>query len=138
MAKTGRATKYTPETIKAIIDVIRVGGSDTDACLMAGVSQETFYTWMKTKLEFSEQVTGARAQGKIERIARIRKHGAKDWRADAWYLERRYPEEYAQQLIIKVTPEQKKVLDRFGKTASEVFEELIQNLNTAATEVTHE
>jgi transposase-like protein len=129
MAKRGRSTKYTPDTVKTIIDTIRVGGSDVDACARAGIHQDTFYSWMKQHSDFSEQVTRARWDSKIERIARIRKHGENDWRADAWYLERRWPEEFAQQLIVKVTSEQASILKKHGLTASEAFEKLIQSLN---------
>lgn len=127
MAKRGRKTLYTPETVKTIVDTIRIGGSDVDACARGGITQETFYQWMK-KAEFSEQVIRARYDGKLQRIARINKAGATDWRADAWYLERRWPEEYAQQLIIKITPEQAKILNAAGLTPGAAFEAIIQQI----------
>lgn len=127
----GRHTKLTPETLKTILETVRVGGSDLDACNRAGIQQSTFYRWMQENKEFSEQVTRARVDGKIQRIARISKAGATDWRADAWYLERRWPEEYAQHFIIKVTPEQAAILKEYGKTPAEAFEELIKKAKAA-------
>lgn len=123
-------SKRTPETVKTITETIRVGGSDVDACIRAGISQETFYQWMKIA-DFSEQVNRARVDGKIARIARIKKHGEADWRADAWYLERRWPQEYAQQLIIKVTPEQATALKKHNMTASELWDKMMQELANA-------
>lgn len=127
--KAGRRTKYTPDTIKAILDAIKVGGSDVDACAHAGISQDTFYEWMNSKSEFSEQVTRARTDGKLARIGRIVQAGVKgDWRADAWYLERRWPEEYAQQLVIKVAPADLELVRSMGfNTAAEAWQALIDN-----------
>lgn len=123
-----RKSKYTPELVKDIYDVIRTGGTDYDACIFAGIDQATFYRWLHEKSEFNEQVTRARVEGKIQRIARIKKHGEHDWRADAWYLERRWPDEYAQHLIIKVSPEHNEVLKKHGLTAGEAWELLMQDL----------
>lgn len=44
---TGRRTKCTPETIKAIADNIILGLSNRDACLSVGISEATFYGWMQ-------------------------------------------------------------------------------------------
>lgn len=123
----GRKTKLTPELLKQILDVIAVGGTDKDAYTVAGISHETFYDWMK-QAEFSAKVTGARAKGKVLRIGRIKKHGETDWRADAWYLERRWPEEYAQQLIVKVSPDDLALLKQMGfATASDAWAALMDN-----------
>lgn len=125
MATRGRKTLLTPETVKELVNVIAAGGTDKDAYTYVGISAETFYSWMK-KSEFSEQIIRARAQSKVRRIARIAKAGETDWRADAWYLERRYPEEYAQHLIVKLTPEQAAALAKIGVSAGDVLEQFIQ------------
>lgn len=129
--RTGRKGKYTPELVAEIVGVIRIGGTDADACARAEISSETFYEWMREKAGFADEVTRARANGKLERIARIKEHGKDDWRADAWYLERRYPQEFAQQLVIKVTPLQAATLEKLGLgSPSEAFEQFIQALST--------
>lgn len=51
-----------------------------------------------------------------------------DWRAAMEYLKRRDPENWADVLILKVTPEQLDVLKRFGLTPTDAFSKLIQNL----------
>lgn len=117
--------KNTPDRIKDIVNVIGVGGTDKDAYTVAGISAETFYEWMKDP-SFSEQITRARAQGKVARLARIRQHGAKDWRADAWYLERRYPDEYAQHLIVKLTADQYAVLKKAGLKPDDAFAQFVE------------
>jgi hypothetical protein len=116
--------KNTPDRIKTILEVIGVGGTDKDAYTVAGISAETFYEWMKQP-SFSEQVQCARAQGKVERLKRIKNHAGKDWRADAWYLERRYPDEYAQHLIIKATPSQAAMFKAEGLTLDEAWAQFV-------------
>lgn len=123
----GRKTKYTPDLLKQILDVIAVGGTDKDAYTVAGIHADTFYEWMK-RPEFSEKIMGARVKGKLLRIGRIKKHGEVDWRADAWYLERRWPEEYAQQLIVKVSADDLALLKKMGfHTPAEAWQALMDN-----------
>lgn len=130
----GRKSKYTPDTVKRLTDAIRLGGSDRDACVFAGISEDTLANWRKTKPDFSESIDRARMDGKLQRIGRIKKHGENDWRADAWYLERRWPEEYAQTYIIKVTTEDAATLKKAGLTASEAWQQLMQELANADAE----
>ncbi len=100
MAKRGRKTLFTPELVKLIIDAIKIGGTDADACARAGINDGTFYRWMNEKKEFYDDITRARVDGKLARIGRIAKAGSNgDWRADAWFLEHRYPDEYAQKRL---------------------------------------
>lgn len=110
----GAKGKYNASVLKEIATAIETGGSDIDACTMAGISKETFYNWLNEKPDFVDLVTRARTLGKMKRIERITNHAAIDWRADAWYLERRWPEEFAQTLIIKVDPADLALLKRMG------------------------
>lgn len=98
MAKPGRKTKYTPETVAKIVQAIKTGATYQLACQYAGISHETFAQWMKHKPEFSEAVKESEGAGAIELLARIRKEAAEGtWQAAAWILERRYPEMYGRQ-----------------------------------------
>lgn len=98
MAKSGRKTKYTPETIAKIVQAIRTGATYQLACQYAGIHHDTFYEWMKTKTEFSEAVKEAEGAGAVELLARIKKEAAEGtWQAAAWILERRHPEMYGRQ-----------------------------------------
>jgi len=91
----GRRTKYTPETVERILQAVRVGSTDEHAAEYGGVDGSTFYRWLNSKSEFCDAVTRAKAEARTQSLARIRKAGADgDWRADAWFLERRYPQDY--------------------------------------------
>ena len=126
----GRSTKYTPETVAEIVKAIREGCSQDDAALLAGVSRTTFYAWVSEKPEFSDAVEKAHADFKRANVAAIRAAGmkAKDgkldgsWQANAWLLERKYPEEFAQKRQITVKLELVERLQKHGLSASDALE----------------
>lgn len=126
--KRGRKGKYTPEIVKEILTVISIGGSDKDAYEYAGINADTFYMWIKRHPEFAEQVTRERLKGKVSMIRSIREQGKNDWRANAWYLERRYPQEFAQQMVIRVEPADLAVLKQLGfATPAEAWLAFMEN-----------
>lgn len=86
--------KYSPAKIKEITDFLAQGMSREDSWCLAGISEATFYEWMK-RPEFSESVLRAEKTCKQRNVVRIQNAGRKDWRASAWWLERKHPEEYA-------------------------------------------
>lgn len=96
----GRPTKYNPETVKKIVDSIRVGATFHLACAYAGITEETFSQWRKKYSEFSDAVKEAEGAGAVGWLAKIEK-AANDgvWQAAAWKLERRYPNDYGRTVI---------------------------------------
>lgn len=96
--------KLTKELIQEISTVINDGGSNEDAAIIAGINRTTFYEWLAIAddkpnsiyADFSDAVKTAKVKRKLRRTARI-EAAAKEgnWQADAWYLERVYPEEFA-------------------------------------------
>lgn len=86
--------KWSPQIIKAICEHIEMGVSNKDAAALEGISEDTFYAWMK-KVEFSEPLKKARLKDKARSVKLITKAGLTKWQANAWKLERSYPEEYA-------------------------------------------
>jgi transposase len=96
----GRPTKYTPETAKKITDAIRVGATFRLACAYAGVSEDTFARWRERYADFADMLREAEGQGAVGWLAKIEKAANDgDWKAGAWKLERRYPQEYGRQVI---------------------------------------
>lgn len=86
--------KYTPETIKSICGSIEKGIGRVDACAMADISYETFTKWM-LRPEFVEAIKKAEAECKGRNIMIIQKAAMTTWQAAAWWLERKFPDEYA-------------------------------------------
>lgn len=58
----GRPTVRTPKVRKAIEESIEKGASDKAAFLSAGISESTFYDWVRDDPEFSEAIAQARAR----------------------------------------------------------------------------
>ncbi len=97
-------TKFTPETVNAILAGIRAGLSLRLAAEAAGVSETTFHQWQRgefprgadrdLKVQFSEQLTRAKGESARRLTALISSAAVEDWRAAAWLLERRFPADY--------------------------------------------
>lgn len=89
--------KYGKEITDQLVELIAGGMKREDSCDMIGINQDTFYAWLKDKRkpEFSEAIKKAEMACKQRNIARIQNASKKNWQAAAWWLERKYPEEFA-------------------------------------------
>lgn len=103
----GRSSKLTPETQQKIITAISAGAYLETAAAHGSISETTFYRWLQegeqstsgAKREFWEAVKKAEADAELMRLARISKAGQEgSWQADAWYLERRYPNRWGKRV----------------------------------------
>lgn len=90
----GKPSKYTPERVKAILQAIEVGAPYRHAAAAAGIDEDTFTNWKKRHAEFSDAVKEAEAKAITGRLARIRLAEPDHWQAAAWWLERKYPQEF--------------------------------------------
>lgn len=108
--KGGARTKLTPELQEQLCKLLQVGITIEDACAEVGISDRVFHKWQARALErnerlyvqFFQAVVQAKARSKIRSVLRIDKAALKDWRADAWLLERRFPEEFGKRDQVKV------------------------------------
>jgi transposase len=99
----GRPTKLTPEAQKAILAFISVGAPVHVACAAAGINKDTYFHWLKLsesgRSEFKafqaavEQANATAVIKNVRTISRAAQGGA--WQAAAWWLERRFPDEWA-------------------------------------------
>jgi transposase-like protein len=92
--RTGRRTKYTPETVRTICEWIERGMNYKSACALAGVSETTFWNWREKYPEFVQAIEEASAKLKAWHVMNIRRHSDTNWRASTWLLEHTFPEEY--------------------------------------------
>ena len=86
--------KYTPEITAAICKNLNNGNNRTDTCVLVGICYDTFIEWQK-KPEFTEAIKKAEAECKSRNIQIIQKAAITTWQAAAWWLERKYKDEYA-------------------------------------------
>ncbi len=98
--------KYSEELTAEICKYISAGNTQKDAAILADISEETFYQWQRPlnkdgtvnadfHAEFTESLKKAEQQCKARNIAFVQKAAEKSWQAAAWYLERKYHNEYA-------------------------------------------
>lgn len=55
MAKVGRPTVMTKETIRKLEEVFAIGGSDSEACFYADISKESLYAYCRKHPEFTDR-----------------------------------------------------------------------------------
>src|SRR5229473_4393248 len=100
--KMGRPSLLNDQLIAEFCDALRVSGSIESAIIMSGIGRSTYYR-LKGKVResggneqqrrFFQAVHKAESQIKMMREHQLSKHFEKDWRAIAWWLERKCPNE---------------------------------------------
>lgn len=86
--------------VPVILDHIRNGSFIAEACEAAGLDKSTFRKWRKEDPALFPLLKKAKAEQLASMIANIKQAGQKEWAANAWYLERRYPEKFAKKTIV--------------------------------------
>jgi hypothetical protein len=104
---TGRPTKRTPTVEETIIEAVRKGLTYRLAAMSAGIAHDTLREWLKAGDEgderfvaFSAAVRKAEADGAAANLEYI--NTAQDWRARAWILEHRHPEDFGTKSKVEV------------------------------------
>lgn len=94
--------KYSDEITTEICKYLQAGNNQEDSAVLAGINPDTFYTWKKEKPDFSEAIKKAERKCKARNIAFVQQAAEKSWQAAAWYLERKYHDEYALKNISEI------------------------------------
>ena len=98
----GNKTRLTKEIGKKICQLVAQGNYPSSACEQVGVPNSTFFGWLKrgesTQEEPYHSFAGAlrMAESISESSAIAEIVESTDWRARAWFLERRYPDRWSQ------------------------------------------
>ena len=90
--------KYTDETIQRVVEAIEHGATYELASHYAGITYETFRTWLHDKAAFSDRVKAAEGVAAMKWLTLIDLAAVDNWQAAAWKLERRYPSMYGRQV----------------------------------------
>ena len=152
MAKRGRKPflEYEPSIAERLIEALRSGVSIHDACAYVGISQDTYFNWIRRGqtgkeidslyLKFFNEATRARVSGRVGAASVVRiaalgdsKRGIKpDVNAAMWYLERQDPATWGRKdmlIALGLDGQQLKQLkqqaDSAGIDLSEVFEAML-------------
>ena len=107
----GRHGKLTPELQETILKYIEAGNYAKHACQAVGISEKTYYEWLKKGEnakrttnrygEFSKSIKESQAKAIIRNVTIVNK-AAKDgdWKAAMTWLERTQPEHYSRREYI--------------------------------------
>lgn len=89
------------ERERIILEATAKGVSREGAAKMAGISVRTLHNRMADDAEFAERVWQKEASMEQTALDAIRLAwaDAKNWTAAAWFLERRYPQNYAKRIV---------------------------------------
>lgn len=101
--------EYVQEKIELICKAIKSGLTINNAARAAGVNPNTYYVWKKKGeagiepwASYWERVQLAIHQGEAVLANRIATASQDDWRAAAWMLERRHPENWSKQTEVNL------------------------------------
>ncbi len=96
--RRGRPDKLTPEVQAKIVAAIVAGNFRDVAARCAGIGVRTLRTWLargkagdKKYRDFRHALMEAEGAAEINALALVRGAAEKDWRAAAWFLERKFP-----------------------------------------------
>ena len=117
--KVGQPTKYSPEILQRTKELIELGLNYADVCDSLGISRETFSQWRKRYPEYADTVRIANVKVKEISLKSLRVGEMKDWKAAAWRLERRWPEEYREKKEIEIKEQPILIDDIMGDTNEE-------------------
>ena len=112
MAKCGRRPVLNEIKRREILAILAVGCSRRTAANYVGCSVSTIQNTAERDPKFAEDLRHAEHQSEIAYLKNIQKAARKEqyWRAAAWALERRNPEEYARRGPDVITVDQIRLL----------------------------
>jgi len=123
----GRISKYTPERVERIINALRAGNTRGAACHYGGIDHDTLLNWTKRYSEFSEAVSRAEGDAEVAHVANIAKASREgDWRASAWWLERRRHEDWGRKDRINIVHIIRQMAEEQGLSTQETAEALAE------------
>ena len=109
-------SKLTRELIEKAVKIIERGNYDKVAIDILGINKGTWYAWMKQgeidankgvnslKAEFFNSIKKAEAAAIDRNLSIIQKAAMEgNWQASAWYLERKYPEQWGKRDNVNLT-----------------------------------
>jgi hypothetical protein len=96
--KKGRPSKFTKQRKERIVKAIAAGCTYEMAADYAGISRTTLWGWLrkgedsndKVFSTFLNDIKSAEIEGAMVHLGTITTAAAKDWKASAWFLERRH------------------------------------------------
>lgn len=156
--------KFTQMTLERLVQAFKMGMTDKHACAFSGISVHTLNEWRAGVIpkgvsqKFSEHFLSELEKAEADMVARvllginkaaqgdIQNGIAPDWKAGAWMLERRHPEQFGRILtrmehvnakdepfqISVSAPKVEQMLGKLDQTGLDALEQLMGQLGQAA------
>ena len=99
---TGRPTKKSISVLTTITSAVASGLPLKDAARLAGIDVATLRRWRHDDPDVDQAVKTAKAVMVARNIERIQQAAGTDWKASAWLLERRAPEQFGKRSVVEV------------------------------------
>lgn len=112
----------------AILEALRRGNTRRAAAAVAGITPETFYTWLREDLTLSDAVIVAEGEAEASLVGAIRDKAPEDWRAAESLLKRRFRDAWGDQVDLRKLPDE--VLIRLLMGAMQQGSEALASQNT--------
>jgi len=108
--------KKTDPRIEPLLTALRAGNTRRAAARYAGIHSTQFYRWLEGTA-FRAQVERAEADAEVRMLTKVAQAAnGGDWKAAAWWLERRLPADYGRRERIEL---QSELLSEIEKLAAE-------------------
>ena len=131
-----RPSKCTPKVRETIAKYIALAVPRSVACTTAGIDVRTLRIWMERAekgeqpyKDFAAELEHAEAEAHAKLVTRLYVSAGKDWRALAWILSRKYPDQWGDQIALKIEDGLQRVLNIVENVCSpEEFRRVLQAL----------
>lgn len=132
MTEKGRPSELTPQVREKLVQALAIGNYRGDAARFAGIDPTTLSRWMRRGreepqgpfAELRDAVLDAEAKAKVMALGCVTKAIRDgDWKAAAWYLERKHPHQYAEKshlfLVAKALEQMEEAAEEAGSPLPE-------------------
>lgn len=134
-----RPSKCTPEIREKILNLVRLGNFREVACRAVGINSRTLRIWLergengeRPYAQFAEDLEKAEAEAEAVHVTRISAASRNDWRASAFYLSRKVPDRWGDQIALKIEDGLQRILDIVQDVCPpEVFRRVLDALAAA-------
>ena len=119
MGRIAILNRLSPEMIAEVKRLKAAGNTDRTCMQYLGISKDTWYEWMKKGEErrgtpyadFADTIKRAEAECMARNVGFIQTAAITTWQAAAWWLERRYPDEYGLKSQVNMNMTAVKIVD---------------------------
>ena len=90
-ARSHRSLKRGPVRRAAVLEALRLAATRQQAAAAAGLSRVTLWRWLREDPELAAEAEQAEGLAELAMIRTLYEASVSDWKAAAWWLERRHP-----------------------------------------------